>query len=180
MEQPTLRTERLVLRPLSVSDVPVVTRLAGAREVAATTLRIPHPYVEDHARQFIATLPAEAEAGRAFVFAITTGDELCGAIGLHIEAQHRHAELGYWIGVPYWGHGYATEAARAVVAFGFDTLKLERIFAHHFAHNLASGRVLQKIGMQHEGRLRHQFLKWDQFVDAELYAILGSDFKPRD
>jgi RimJ/RimL family protein N-acetyltransferase len=177
MEQPTLRTDRLVLRPLSLSDVPTVTLLAGAREVAATTLRIPHPYVEDHARQFISALPAEAEASRAFVFAITANDELCGAVGLHIEQQHRHAELGYWIGVPYWGRGYATEAARAVVGFGFETLKLERIFAHHFAHNPSSGRVLQKIGMKHEGRLRHCFLKWDQFVDAELYAILRSEFR---
>jgi [ribosomal protein S5]-alanine N-acetyltransferase len=176
MQPPTLRTERLVLRPLSLPDIPAVTRLASAREVAATTLRIPHPYTEDDARQFISALPAEADAGRAFVFAITAGNEFCGAVGLHVETQHRHAELGYWIGVPFWGRGYATEAARAVVAFGFETLKLERIFAHHFATNPASGRVLQKIGMQREGRLRHHFLKWDQFVDAEMYAILRSDF----
>ncbi len=176
MEVPVLRTARLVLRSLALTDVPTVTRLAGAREVAATTLRIPHPYAEEHARQFISACPAEAEAGRAFVFAITAGDELCGAVGLHIEAQHRHAELGYWIGVPYWGRGYATEAARAVVAFGFETLKLERVFAHHFAQNPASGRVLQKIGMRHEGRMRHHFLKWDQFVDAELYGVLRSEF----
>ena len=176
MEIPVLRTERLVLRPFLLTDIPAVTRLISAREVAATTLRIPHPYNEEHARQFISECPANAETGQAFAFAVTALDELYGGIGLHIEAQHRHAELGYWIGVPYWGRGYATEAARAVVGFGFETLKLERIFAHHFAHNPASGRVLQKIGMQHEGRLRHHFLKWDQFVNAELYGVLRSEF----
>jgi RimJ/RimL family protein N-acetyltransferase len=177
MEVPLLRTERLVLRPFSLTDVPAVTRLISAREVAATTLRIPHPYNEEHARRFISECPAKAETGQAFAFAVTALDEVCGGIGLHIEAQHRHAELGYWIGVPYWGRGYATEAARAVVGFGFETLKLERIFAHHFATNPASGRVLQKIGMKHEGRLRKHFLKWDQFVDAELYGVLRSEFQ---
>jgi len=77
-----------------------------------------------------------------------------------IEADHRRAELGYWIGVPYWGKGYATEAARSVVNYGFSTLELHRIFASHVPANPASGRVLTKIGMRHEGRLLGHILKW--------------------
>jgi RimJ/RimL family protein N-acetyltransferase len=120
--------------------------------------------------------------GTAFAprFAVTLRDsgDFCGGVGLRIERWQQHAELGYWLGVPYWGKGYATECARAVVRFGFDTLKLHRIFASHFAHNLASGRVLRKIGMQYEGCLRGQVLKWDKFYDSELYAILSTDPRP--
>jgi RimJ/RimL family protein N-acetyltransferase len=100
---------------------------------------------------------------------------LCGGVGLHPETPHHHAELGYWIGVPYWGNGYATEAAKAVVRYGFEHLKLNRIFAHHFKHNPASGKVLRKIGMKHEGCMRQHVLKWGQFVDLELYSILRQE-----
>jgi RimJ/RimL family protein N-acetyltransferase len=98
-------------------------------------------------------------------------------VGLHIAEAHRRAELGYWIGVPFWGRGYATEAARAAVAFGFETLRLNRIYAHHFAGNTASQRVLEKIGMRHEGRSRQHIQKWDRFVDLENYALLAEDFR---
>ena len=92
-----------------------------------------------------------------------------------IEPDHRHAELGYWIGVPFWKSGYATEAARAVVNHGFNTLGLHRIFATHFRDNLASARVLTKIGMRHEGCQRAHILKWGEFLDVEMYGMLASD-----
>jgi len=94
---------------------------------------------------------------------------------VRIEPDHRRAELGYWVGVPYWGNGYATEAARAVVKYGFGTLGLHRIFASHFANNPASARVLRKIGMRYEGRLRGHVLKWGEFLDLEMYGMLASD-----
>ena len=89
------------------------------------------------------------------------------------------AELGYWIGKPYWGQGYCTEAARATLDFGFEQLGLNRIFAHHFARNPASGRVMQKIGMTREGRLRQHVKKWDAFEDLELYGILKDHWAAR-
>jgi RimJ/RimL family protein N-acetyltransferase len=97
---------------------------------------------------------------------------------LEIEPAHRRAELGYWIGVPHWSRGYATEAARAALHYGFETLQLERIFASHFRHNPASGRVLKKLGMRHEGCLRAHILKWGEFVDLEAYGLLRSEFIP--
>lgn len=180
MDLPTLETGRLLLRPLGLSDVPDVTRLAGAREVAATTLRIPHPYTVEDAQQFIAASRTHAEKGVAAVFAIVLRNpaQLCGAIGLEIEPAHRRAELGYWIGVPHWSRGYATEAACAALHYGFETLQLERIFASHFRHNPASGRVLKKLGMRHEGCLRAHILKWGEFVDLEAYGLLRSEFIP--
>ena len=87
------------------------------------------------------------------------------------------AELGYWVGVPYWGRGYATEAAREMLRHGFEDLKLNRIFAGVFGGNVASSNVLRKIGMQHEGTARQHFLKWGQFLDNECYGIIASDWK---
>ncbi len=91
--------------------------------------------------------------------------------------DHQHAELGYWIGVSYWGNGYATEAAREMVRYGFQDLKLHRIFASHFKHNPASGRILVKLGMRYEGCQHEHYRKWDQFVDSELYGILRREWQ---
>jgi ribosomal-protein-alanine N-acetyltransferase len=153
-------------------------RLAGAREIARTTINIPHPYTQRDAEGFLAHMEAEAAAGRSAVFAVTISPEreLCGAVGLTITATTRRAELGYWMGVPYWGQGFATEAASAVLAFGFDTLRLRKIHASHFSGNIASGRVLEKIGMRHEGCFRAHILKWDEEIDLENYGILACEF----
>ena len=156
MSTPRLRTERLVLRAFSADDAPTVQRLAGDREVASTTLTIPHPY----------------EDGMAVT---TETDGLVGAVGLHLKLEHLRAELGYWIGVPFWNRGYATEAAEAVMRFGFDELGLNRIQAGHFARNPASGRVMEKLGMTLEAVRREHVLKDDELEDLVLYAVLESD-----
>lgn len=174
-----LETARLLLRSLAPEDSPAIVRLAGAREIAATTLRIPHPYADEDARTFLAAAEQEYAAGRSVSFAIallSTG-ELCGVTGLHLAEAHGHAELGYWIGVPFWRNGYATEAARAAIAFGFETLRLNRIFAQVFVGNIASRRVIEKLGMRHEGCLRQHVRKFDQFIDVENYALMSSDFR---
>jgi [ribosomal protein S5]-alanine N-acetyltransferase len=177
MPLPSLQTGRLLLRPYTVNDAPDLVRLAGAREVAATTLRIPHPYREQDAIEFISSFQAEAEIGTSARFAITLRDNgvLVGGIGLRIELPHQHAELGYWIGVPYWGRGYATEAARAVVTDAFETRGLRRIFASCLTTNPASARVLEKIGMKYEGCQRSHICKWEKFYDLDLYGMLAPD-----
>jgi [ribosomal protein S5]-alanine N-acetyltransferase len=174
-----LRTTRLVLRSFERGDIPAIVRLAGAREIAATTINIPHPYTENDAQGFLAHADEEFRAGRSVSHAVTIlqGGELCGSVGLTLTPTHERAELGYWIGVPYWGRGFATEAASAVIMFGFETLKLHRIYAHHFAENHASRRVLEKIGMRHEGRSPQHVRKWNRFVDVENYGLLASEFR---
>ena len=176
-----LRTARLLLRSLEMGDVPALVRLVGAREIAAMTTRIPHPYSEQDALDFLAQAHEEFRDGRSISFAITISPagELCGGIRLDLTPEHRRAEPGYWIGVPYWGRGYATEAATAVVAFGFDTLGLHRIYAHHFGGNTGSQSVLEKIGMRHEGHIPQHVLKWDHYIDLEIYGLLASDFRGR-
>lgn len=172
---PTLETARLRLRPYTEADLAELVPLIGAREVAATTLRIPHPYTERDAQDFFALL----QGTRKIWLAITLrGDgRQIGGIGLTLDDQHQHAELGYWLGVPYWGNGYATEAARAMLNYGFETLQLHRIFASHFKPNAASGRILVKLGMHHEGCQREHICKWDQFVDSELYGLLRQEWE---
>jgi len=175
---PTLETARLRLRPYREADIAELVPLIGAREVAATTLRIAHPYTEEHAREF---LVLAQEPGKTWLATTLRADgHQIGGIGLRVDEQHQNAELGYWLGVPYWGRGYATEAARAMIAYGFEELKLHRIFASHFKHNTASGRILRKLGMRHEGCQREHLRKWDQFVDSELYGILRQEWENRE
>ncbi len=169
-----IRTERLDLQPTAESDIPELVPLIGAREVAETTLRIPHPYQEKHAREFLASPAKENEL--RLIIRLRIDGRLCGGIGLHPNNEHKRAELGYWIGVRFWGNGYATEAARAVVGYGFDNFDLNRIFAAHFGGNDASGKVLRKIGMRYEGCMRQAIVKHDRFIDLERYAILRSDY----
>ena len=168
-----LETERLILRAFELADAPDVQRLAGDRAVAAGTLTIPHPYPDGVAEEWIASHDGRDTAP----FAIERKEDgaLLGAVGLDVEPDHARAELGYWVGKPYWGHGYATEAARAVVRYAFDNLNLHRVYAYHFVDNPASGRVLQKIGMTYEGRRRQHTVKWGALLDSESYAILRDD-----
>ena len=160
------------MRPFSLDDAPAVQELASAPEVAYGTLLIPHPYPDGAAADWIATHGSDD----ALHFAIVAKDAaVAGAITLGLERAHVRAGVGYWIGVPYWNRGYATEALRAVVAYGFDTLGLNRIYAYHFVRNAASGRVLQKAGMTHEGTLRRHTFKDGEFLDVHQYAILREE-----
>jgi ribosomal-protein-alanine N-acetyltransferase len=180
-DRPELRTDRLLLRPFILADAPVVQRLAGDRDIASTTLSIPHPYEDGMAEQWINTLQEGFERGEFVNFAIVllADGALIGAIGLSLNQAHENAELGYWIGKPYWGNGYCTEAARAVLHYGFTRLGLNRVAAHHLSRNPASGRVMEKIGMQYEGCERQRVKKWGVFEDVKMYAILKDEYESR-
>jgi [ribosomal protein S5]-alanine N-acetyltransferase len=172
---PILETPRLKLRPYSEADIAELLPLIGARQVAATTLRIAHPYTEQDARAFLALTQDSDKIWLAII--LRSEGRQIGGIGLSIDQPHQHAELGYWLGVPYWGLGYATEAAQEMLRYGFENLRLHRIFASHFKHNPASGRILVKLGMRYEGCQREHLRKWDQFVDSELYGILRQEWQ---
>lgn len=178
-DQPTLYTERLTLRPFTPHDAFDVERFAGAREVADTTINIPHPYPHGAAAAWIeAHAPAWNEQSNAtFAIVDTATGRLAGAISLMIKPEHRRAELGYWIAVHNWNRGYATEAGRRLIDFGFEVLGLHRIESRHFLRNPASGRVMQKLGMQPEGIERDWALKWDRFETAAVYSILEPEWR---
>ena len=175
---PELQTDRLTLRPYAEADIAELLPLIGTREVAATTLRIAHPYTEQDARGFLQFTKDPDKIWLAIT--LRSDGRQIGGIGLRVDQQHKHAELGYWLGVQYWGNGYATEAGREMVRYGFQELGMHRIFATHFTHNAASGRILQKLGMQYEGCQRGHLLKWGQFVDSEMYGLLRQEWEARE
>lgn len=175
---PMLETSRLLLRGFLETDLPRLLRLAGRREIADTMISIPHPYSEDYARQWLARARLEEQRGEGVHFAICEAveDLLVGAIELRaIDTDHQQAELSFWVGVDRWGWGYATEAAARVLGYGFNQLRLNRIYAHHMLRNPASGAVLARLGLQREGILRQRVKKWGVFEDVALWAILRDD-----
>lgn len=178
-DQPELMTPRLVLRAFRRSDLERVSELAGEREVALNTLNVPHPYERHHAEEWIGSHRGQYERRESVTFAVTRREDglLVGAVGLILDGANETAELGYWIGKPYWGRGYASEAARAVVGWGFSALGLHRVHASHFPRNPASAAVLRRIGMRHEGRLREHVKKWGERLDLERYGILRREFE---
>jgi len=177
-EHPKIETKRLTLRMYSLNDAPELQRLIGDRDIALTTINIPHPYEDGMAEQWIQTAKGKFEKGEAVHFAIVHRAQhfFIGGIGLTVDKQNEVAELGYWIGKPHWNQGYCTEAAQAVLRYGFEVLGLNRIQARHFTRNPVSGRVMQKIGMKQEGHLRQAVKKWGKFEDWESYGILRSEW----
>jgi RimJ/RimL family protein N-acetyltransferase len=171
---PVLKTERLVLRPFVFEDAVRVQALAGEAVVAKNTLNLPHPYPDGMAQQWIASHALEYFRAEGLTLAITLrSSELIGAIGLVIDKVNLRGELGYWIGVEQWNRGYCTEAAQAMVTYGFETLKLHRILACHFVENPASGRVMQKVGLTKEGTLIDHVVKDGCFRTVCLYAAIA-------
>jgi ribosomal-protein-alanine N-acetyltransferase len=178
-----LETERLVLRALRPEDALTVARLAGRREIADTTISIPHPYSVDQAQEWIASHAGHQDPNKGIAFGITmkADGQLFGVVGLReIDREHSQAEMGFWIGLEWWGNGYAAEAAKAVIGYAFEKLKLNRVYAHHMVRNPASGRVLEKIGMKREGLLRQRVRKWGVFEDVVLMATIQGDWRARD
>jgi ribosomal-protein-alanine N-acetyltransferase len=176
-EIPEITTQRLLLRPLELADAPDIQNLAADRDVASTTESIPHPYLKGMAESWVESSRRKFQRGELVNFAITliSDGAFIGAIGLRIDAENNEAEVGYWLGKPYWGQGYATEAAAPVIQYAFWELGLDRVRAFHFTQNPASGRVLEKVGMAYKGRLNQAQEKWGELVDLEEYEILKSD-----
>lgn len=168
-----------MLRPFSVSDGPRVQLLASDEKVAATTLNIPHPYPDGLAEEWISTHEKEFAQRKSVILAICLieDEKLIGAIGLMLKSEHDLGELGYWIGVPYWNNGYCTEACQALISYGFSTLKLNKIFANYFEGNDASGKVLQKLGMQHEALLRSHVKHWGKYKTLISNGLLKDEYR---
>lgn len=175
MPQSSLKTARLLLRPFEMADADRVQELAGHPDIAATTANVPHPYLDGMAQNWIKSHKELYRQGTDVKFAIVLAQtgELVGCIDLFgISKHHGRAEMGYWIGRPYWGRGICTEAARELIRFGFEELGLNRIFAQHMSINPASGRVMLNAGMKHEGRFHQHMRKNDRLVDIDLYGIV--------
>lgn len=157
-----IKTRRLVLRALGPRDAPEMARYAGDWDVARMTARIPYPYSEALAEQWMDNL----EPGED-VRAVTLGGVLIGAVG-YMPQPDGAAEIGYWIGKPWWGNGYATEAARALVRYCFTKGGYTRLTCAHFVDNPASGRVIRKLGFT---PVEETCLVWCDARQAEVETL---------
>jgi [ribosomal protein S5]-alanine N-acetyltransferase len=178
---PAVTTARLVLRELRVSDGPAVAERAGDRRVARFLIAVPTPYPPSLAVRWIASRIAWWPA-RGVTLAIArrdAPDELLGTASLRRFVRDRRAELGYWLGADSWSQGFATEAAHALVEFGFRDLGLSKIYAQVLEGNRVSCGVLEKLGMIEEGVRRRHIRKGKRLLDVTLYGILKDEWRTR-
>ncbi len=180
-EQSTLATERLRLRAYRAEDAARIQKLAGERDVAEMTRTIPHPYPDGAAEQWIMQQHKAWQEGSAAIFAVTlrNKDETIGTVGL-FNRQDNEAEIGYWIGIPYQGEGYCTEAVDALIGFGISELGITRFYASHLKRNPASGAVLRNAGLRKVGK---GTIIWRDDVSQEpieLYELLIADEAPSE
>jgi Acetyltransferases, including N-acetylases of ribosomal proteins len=175
---PKLSTKRLILRSPNLSDVSNIIKHANNPKISDATATLPFPYHEKDAVFWIETSEKGFKNQDAYIFAIEylQAKGVIGGIGLHINATHRQAELGYWLSEKYWNQGLMTEAIRCIINFGFEKLNLRKIHAVHFTKNPASGRIMIKNGMVKEGLRRDHILKNNDFRDIVEYGILNPNY----
>ncbi|MCX6708930.1 MAG: GNAT family N-acetyltransferase [Candidatus Woesearchaeota archaeon] len=171
-----IKGKRVTLRTLRKSDADKITEYCKNPAISRWTRSIPYPYVKKYAIDYIKNSKEKWNKKEAYNFVITRKEKIIGSIALMIKNEGI-AELGYWIAKPYWGEGYATEASKLVIKEGFKKLKLHKIYAHHIKENLASGRVMQKLGMKKEGIMREHTKKQGKYRDLIQYGVLRREFK---
>lgn len=167
----SIETERLVLRPPGEADVPRIARLANNRAIAEMLARLPHPYDEDHARAWVSRVARMGSGTAAFAIGCKAeGGGFIGACG-YDTVLTGEPNLGYWLGQPYWGQGYASEAAAAVVRHAFDIAGLDYLGSGCRPDNPASRRVLEKIGFRSSGRKAMFFVNVGREVEVETFRL---------
>ncbi len=170
--RPPLRSPQLVLRPLERTDAPTIARLAGDWEVARWTADIPHPYDATMARDFVAWAQDELIGQRRFFFAMVarSSGDLVGVISLTRNGADE-GEIGYWVGLPYQGRGFAREAAGVMIAMGFEALALRRVVAACQPDNERSWRIMERCGMRYVEDVQRWSMARRETFQLCLYAI---------
>lgn len=172
-------TNRLVLREIQLEDAPLVEKYASDDQLAKTTLNVPSPYPKGSAINYLTHTIESQKAGKLRILAVILKETnaLIGLMSIGINITFQRGELGYWIGRPYWGKGYGTEAARKILEIGFNELKLNKVFAKAFLSNPGSYRIMEKIGLKQEGMLKEHVYRFNAFHDIVVYGMTVKDFK---
>jgi RimJ/RimL family protein N-acetyltransferase len=165
-----IETERLTLRRPTLADVKAIAHLANDRRIAENTRRLPHPYAQDHAVEFVrATAKGDGET----VFLIEHSHAPIGMVG--IDRREADApELGYWLGVDHWGQGFGTEAARAAIDFFFEECDSEHLISGARVTNPASRNILEKCGFQWSGVELHRFAALGSSTPVDRFRLARS------
>lgn len=165
---PVLVTERLVMRPPHADDIEELAELANNRRIAEMVARMPCPYGEQEARAFVSSTQNGSRSGCVYAVTLADNGAFIGCAGL--EAGSLGLALGYWIGEPYWGNGYATETAHALVDLAFRATEIDRLFVSCRVINAASRRVIHKCGFQYSGQGMIESIAAGR-VPVERYAL---------
>ena len=169
----SLKSDRLHLRPLTYEDGERIEELAGDYEVAKTTSNIPHPYPKGGGKAFILASQKAIQQEKLVLLGVVenASEQLIGVINLNLSPENNRGEFGYFIGKNYWGKGFGTEAARLLLQYGFEELKLNRIYAAAFKENRGSSRVMEKIGLLYEGTFHQHLQKDGMYCDVVYYGL---------
>lgn len=175
----SLETERLILDDFNVEEAELVAQLAGDIRVVEMTASIPYPYEPQMAVDWISTHKKQKDESNNHIFAIREKNSrtLIGCINIGFNERHDRGYVGYWIGHNYWGKGYCTEALKEIIRYGFSFSNINKIWAEHKTDNVASGKVMEKAGMTHEGIMRkHYRQKEGEYLDMSVKSILRSEY----
>jgi RimJ/RimL family protein N-acetyltransferase len=165
-----LETERLTLRRPTLADVKAIAGLANDRRIAENTRRLPHPYSQDHAIEFVR---GSANDIRGTAFLIENNFVPVGVVGVDWRRPDA-PELGYWLGVEHWGQGFATEAARAVIDFTFEEFDVEHLISGARVANPSSRNILEKCGFQWSGVELHRFEALGSSTPVDCFRLARS------
>ena len=182
-EFPKIETERLFLGELKAADIPAIVKHASNKNISDFTLNLPFPYSEKDAIYWINLANQGFKDGTNIIFGIKrkSDNQFIGGIGLTIARIFNRAEIGYWIAEPFWGKGYATEATRSIIKYGFEHLDLNKFTSSYLAKNPASGKVMKKSGMTKEGELKEHVHKASEYHDLIVFGLTKAQFeKPMD
>jgi len=175
---PKIETLRLVLSELKAKDIPRIVQYASNETISANTLNIPYPYHEKDAIYWLNQAFIGFKEGSQYIWGIRLKptQDFIGGISLIISINHHRAEIGYWIGEPFWNKGYTTEATQALIKFCFEKLNLDKITSSHIVYNPASGRVMEKCGMIKEGILSQHIYKKGAYHDLVQYGLTRKQY----
>jgi RimJ/RimL family protein N-acetyltransferase len=165
-----LETERLTLRRPTLADVTAIARLANDRRIAENTRRLPHPYSQEHAVEFVR---ATATERHDIAFLIEHSRTPVGMVGINLREPNT-PELGYWLGFEHWGQGFGTEAARAVIDFFFEEFDLDHLLSGARVANPSSRNILEKCGFQWSGVELHRFEALGSSTPVDCFRLTRS------
>lgn len=174
-----IETERLIIRRFVPEDANDVYEACNDFEMVKTTLGLPWPYTKEMAESWIPKVAQREVDGTSYEFAICfkeNPEKIIGCVALtDVNPRAKRAEMGYWVARKHWKNGIATEAAKAMLKFGFEEVGLHSVIARYFDINPASGRVMEKAGMTYVGTIREHEFRFDKFYNVGYYEMLETD-----